>query len=301
MSFEALFSTSVCNGSAPEASWTLASPIALPLAAIASLYAIGAMRLWRRSGRGRPQRFRQALLFSAGWIALAAALLSPIHALGERVFAAHMIEHELLMAIAAPLLVASRPAPPIIWALPTALRQALGAAGRTSTLRAMWAFMSRPLVATILHGATIWVWHIRALFEAALQEGPLHYAQHACFLGTGLLFWWALLPRPGREQACGRAILLLFLTSLHTSLLGALLVVSPRVWYPENAVGSSLWGLVPLEDQQLAGLGMWIPAGLLYGGAALLLASIWICASARRQTSLRVIQSGADVSRAVSP
>src|SRR4051812_35230568 len=89
--FDALFSTSICYGAgSPEAGWTLALPITLPLAAVALVYAIGACRLWRRSGRGRALRSRHALLFAAGWAVLAAALVSPIHALGERVFAAHM-------------------------------------------------------------------------------------------------------------------------------------------------------------------------------------------------------------------
>lgn len=287
MSFDALFSTSICYGNgAPQAGWTLALPITLPLLAVMSLYIVGASRLWRRSSkRGRPLRSRQALLFSAGWAALALALVSPIHALGEHVFAAHMIEHELLMALAAPLLVASRPMAAMMWALPAQLRQAFGAAGHANVLRTIWAFISRPVVATVLHGAAIWVWHVPALFEAALQQGFLHYAQHASFLGTGLLFWWVLLPRPGREQDGGGAVAHLFFTSLHTGLLGALLVVSPRLWYPENAVGSQLWGLSPLEDQQLAGLMMWIPAALIYGGAALFLAAYWIRTSGRRQTS----------------
>ncbi|MBZ9904392.1 cytochrome c oxidase assembly protein, partial [Mesorhizobium sp. BR115XR7A] len=110
MSFEAFFSTSICYGAgAPEAGWTLAFPITLPLAAIALIYALGASRLWLRSSRGRSERTRQVLLFTAGWGVLTGALVSPIHALGERVFAAHMIEHELLMAVAAPLLVAACP------------------------------------------------------------------------------------------------------------------------------------------------------------------------------------------------
>jgi putative membrane protein len=110
MSFDALFSTSICYGNgAPQAGWTLALPITLPLLAVVSLYTAGASRLWRRSGRGRRLRSRQAFQFAAGWAVLAFALVSPIHALGEHVFAAHMIEHELLMAVAAPLLVASRP------------------------------------------------------------------------------------------------------------------------------------------------------------------------------------------------
>jgi cytochrome c oxidase assembly factor CtaG len=283
MSFDALFSTSICYGvGTPDAGWTLALPITLPLAAIAVFYAAGATRLRRRSGRGRRLRLRQGLLFAAGWTILTAALVSPIHALGERVFAAHMIEHELLMAVAAPLLVAACPAAALLWALPVSLRRATGTAGRSRMLQAIWTAISRPVAATILHGVAIWVWHVPVLFEAALERGFLHYAQHTSFFGTGLLFWWALLPRPGREGAYGSAVIHLFLTSLHTGLLGVLLVLSPKLWYPANAAGAGLWGLTPLEDQQLAGLVMWVPAGLVYGGAALLLAGLWIRKSGTR-------------------
>lgn len=284
MNFDALFSTSICYGAgAPQAGWTLALPITLPLTMIALLYAAGAFRLWRRSARSRPLRMRQALLFATGWAILAAALVSPLHALGERVFTAHMIEHELLMAVVAPLLVASRPAAAMMWALPIKLRLAFGAAGQAKMLRTVWAAISRPVAATFLHGVAIWAWHVPALFEAALARGVLHYAQHACFFGTGLLFWWVLLPRSGREQAYGSAVMHLFFTSLHTGLLGVLLLVSPRLWYPVNAAGAKLWNLSPLEDQQLAGLVMWVPAGLIYGGAALLLAGLWIRSSGQRR------------------
>ncbi|MER9866393.1 cytochrome c oxidase assembly protein [Mesorhizobium sp. M0136] len=284
MNFDALFSTSICYGAgAPQAGWTLALPITLPLGVVALLYAAGAFRLWRRSARSRPLRMRQALLFATGWAILAAALVSPLHALGERVFTAHMIEHELLMAVAAPLLVASRPAAAMMWALPIKLRLAFGAAGQAKVLRTVWAAISRPVAATFLHGVAIWAWHVPALFEAALARGVLHYAQHACFFGTGLLFWWVLLPRSGREQAYGSAVMHLFFTSLHTGLLGVLLLVSPRLWYPVNAAGAKLWNLSPLEDQQLAGLVMWVPASLIYGGAALLLAGLWIRSSGQRR------------------
>ena len=68
----------------------------------------------------------------------------------------------------------------------------------------------------------------------------------------------------------------LFFTALHTGLLGVLLALAPRLWYPANAADARLWGLTPLEDQQLAGLVMWVPAGLIYAGAALVLAGVWI-------------------------
>ncbi|MER8844326.1 MULTISPECIES: cytochrome c oxidase assembly protein [Mesorhizobium] len=286
MSFEAFFSTSICYGAgAPEAGWTLAFPITLPLAAIALIYALGASRLWRRSSRGRSERTRQVLLFAAGWGVLTGALVSPIHALGERVFAAHMIEHELLMAVAAPLLVAACPGAALIWALPAALRRGTGRLTHGRIVQAIWTVASRPLNATIIHGIAIWIWHVPVLFEAALQQGVLHYAQHASFLGTALLFWWVILPRSGRQQACGSAVMHLFFTSLHTGLLGVLLLLSPRLWYPQNAGGAALWGLTPIEDQQLAGLVMWVPAGLIYGGAALLLAGLWISKSGTRKAT----------------
>ncbi|MCA0014885.1 cytochrome c oxidase assembly protein [Mesorhizobium sp. B292B1B] len=166
---------------------------------------------------------------------------------------------------------------------PVPFRRALGMVGHGKSLRALWTFASRPVTATIVHGIAIWVWHIPVLFEAALEHGVLHYAQHASFLGTGLLFWWALLPRRRQQQAYGSAVMHLFFTSLHTGLLGVLLLLSPKLWYPENAAGAAVWNLSPIEDQQLAGLVMWVPAGLIYGGAALLLAGLWITTSGTRK------------------
>ena len=189
------------------------------------------------------------------------------------------------MAVAAPLLVAACPGAALMWALPATLRRGTGKLTHGKVLQAVWALAARPLSATVLHGAAIWIWHIPALFEAALQQGVLHYAQHASFLGTALLFWWTLLPRSGRQQAYGSSIMHLFFTSLHTGLLGVLLLVSPKLWYPENGSGAALWDLSPLEDQQLAGLVMWVPAGLIYGGAALLLAGLWISNSGTREAA----------------
>ena len=98
-----------------------------------------------------------------------------------------------------------------------------------------WKFLSRPLSATLLHGAAIWLWHVPALFEAALAQGVLHYLQHASFLGSGLLFWWVLLPCSRPNPTHGVAVMHLFFTALHTGLLGLLLALAPHLWYPGNA------------------------------------------------------------------
>lgn len=276
------FDPSICFGTgATETGWTIGLPITLPLALVAFLYGVGAYRLWRRSSHGHPTNLMRISLFSAGWITLATALVTPVHALGERLFTAHMIEHEMMMVVAAPLLAASTPIAEILWALPQSWRLALARMAHVRPVSGIWMILSLPAVATVLHGLAIWLWHIPFLFEAALQRGPLHYAQHASFLGTGLLFWWTILPRNAGTRAQGTAVLHLFLTSLHTALLGVILFVSPRPWYPSDIAEAQQWGLSVLEDQQLAGLVMWMPAGLVYGAAALLLAERWISATGR--------------------
>jgi putative membrane protein len=114
------------------------------------------------------------------------------------------------------------------------------------------------------------------LYQETLASDAVHSMQHLSFLGTGLLFWWALLA--GREGRLGRpaAVLYLFTTSLHTTLLGALLAFSSTVWYPLYQSRTAPWGMTPLEDQQLAGLIMWVPAGLAYLIAALAVAASWL-------------------------
>jgi len=276
------FDASICFGAgAPQIGWTVGPAILLPLIAVALLYAGGAWRLFRRSSRAQGLRLQQAWLFAAGWAALAITLVTPLHAWSEHLFTAHMIEHELMMIVAAPLIVASGPGAAMMWGLPRSWRRGLGRLFRFGALSGLWRHLTRPAVATVLHGIAIWVWHVPGLFEAALERGFLHYAQHASFFGTALLFWWVMLPRRGGEQGPGASVAHFFLTSMHTSLLGVLLLLSPRLWYPENSGLSELWGLSPLEDQQLAGLVMWVPGGLAYGGAALLLAGLWIKSSSK--------------------
>ncbi|WP_225768543.1 cytochrome c oxidase assembly protein [Inquilinus sp. Marseille-Q2685] len=259
--------------------WTWDPWVTGPLLLTALLYAGGVARLWRRAGPGRGVGSGQTAMFAAGWLALAVALVTPLHALGERLFTAHMVEHEVLMVLAAPLLVLSRPIGAMLWGLPQGWRRSLGAAAGARVWRRCWWALTDPLTATVLHGIAIWAWHVPALFAAALADEGMHALQHASFLVTALLFWWSLLCRRGSRAA---AIGHLFATALHTGLLGALLVFSTRVWFPDQAGEAARWGLTALEDQQLAGLVMWIPACLAYPVAGLALAGLWIAGAGRR-------------------
>ena len=237
--------------------------IVVPLLLAIVLYSTGSVRVWRPT---------QALAYFAGWLTLALALLSPFHSLAEHLFTWHMVEHEIIMAISAPLLVMGRPIGILLWGLPHTARLGLTHAARRPVIQRLWSWLTRPLNATLIHALAIWVWHAPALFDAAVTHELLHRLQHLSFLVSALLFWYSLL----HTSRSGEALWHLFFTMLHTSLLGALLALSPRVLYLAQTAHSLAFGLTPLEDQQLAGIFMWVPAGTIYAGAALLFAARWI-------------------------
>jgi putative membrane protein len=258
--------------------WTWDPWVVLPLALSGGLYLTGLVRLWRRAGIGRGVKLWQAACFACGWLLLVFALVTPLHWLGERLFVAHMIEHEILMALAAPLLVVGGPVA-MLWAFPVTMRHRLGGIGQKPLVARSWRWLTNPPVATLLHGVALWIWHAPPLYEAALADSWMHWLQHLSFFVTALLFWRALLQGREGERAYGAAVFYLFVTSLHTGFLGILLAFFRRPIYPTQTSAAPEWGLTPLEDQQLAGLFMWIPAGLIYAGMALVLAGLWITRS----------------------
>jgi len=182
---------------------------------------------------------------------MAVAVVGPLHELAEQLLWAHMVQHEMLMVIAAPLLALGRPVEAWAWAL------GRGSAGVVRALRPF----SEARLAWSLHAIAIWLWHLPLAFGAALANPALHFLQHASFFATAALFWWSIV----NAQRQLPALVSLFTTMLHTGALGALMALSPVPWYPGY----------DLEDQQLAGLVMWIPAGLAYPAAALWILFGW--------------------------
>jgi putative membrane protein len=248
--------------------WRFEPAIVLPLALSAVLYARGS-----RASRGVSSL--QFACFWAGWISLALSLVSPLHPLGEVLFSAHMVQHEVLMLISAPLLVLARPMVPTLWGLPMEWRRSAGHWSKTDAVQRVWRGLTHPLAAWLIHAAVLWIWHSPALFQATLTSEWVHAAQHISFLGSALLFWWSLLYASGRTSY-GAGVLYVFTTAVHTSILGALLTFSATPWYPAYAATARNWGLSALEDQQLGGLIMWIPAGLVYVAAGLGLFAAWL-------------------------
>jgi cytochrome c oxidase assembly factor CtaG len=260
--------------------WTLSPEVTVPLALALGLYLIGLLRLRRRSGRGRDNLARGAWLYVAGWAVLAGALVSPLHEAGEVSFTMHMIEHEAIMLVAALLLVAARPGPVLLWGLPGAARQGLAPLLRWL----LWDALARPAAATAIQAVVLIVWHLPGLFDRALRSEGLHILQHTCFVVSALLFWWAVLPRGEERSRRLVSALCLFVTSVVGGGLGALMALGSSPWYPfYAAMGMTPFGLTPQEDQELAGLIMWVPGGAFHLAAALI-----VLAGALRSTPERL-------------
>jgi cytochrome c oxidase assembly factor CtaG len=248
-------------GSASDLAWRIA--VAVPLALAGTAYCRGLHRVWRRAGPGRGVRSADALAFGAGLVVLGVMLALPLHAWGRLRFTPHMIEHQLLTLVAAPLLAAGGAGVPYLFALPRGWRRRVAGWGASEGLRRLWRGAFHPAVAWALHAGALWLWHAPALFDAALQSEVVHYLQHVSLFGTALLFWVSILPRRSDARTRMVGVFSLFTTSLHATLLGALLTLSPSIWYESYGAAAEAGGLSALEDQQLAGLVMWVPGGLV--------------------------------------
>lgn len=246
-------------------------------AAIA-LYLRGVMRL-RTSGSSAHFRWWEIAAFLGAWGVIFLSLTSPLDRWSDVRFSAHMTQHELLMLIAAPLIVIARPLVAGLWAFADQPRRAMQRiASKLNGAR----LLMHPVSVVLLHGATLWIWHIPSLFESALRHEGIHAFQHLTFFGTAALFWWTLVHGRFGKLGYGAAVFFVFITMLHSGVLGALLTFSPQHFYPTHAARTAAAGANPLDDQQLAGLLMWIPAGAIMMILGLALFAAWLGALERR-------------------
>jgi len=245
----------------PQAPWAARPEVALALAAAAGIYAAGWWRLARRGAPASPARVAAAL---AGLAAAGAALLSPLDALAHRSFAAHMLQHMLLVAVAAPALLLADPFPVVLWGLPSGARRLAGRwLARPAPLRRLLACATAMPVAFALHAAVVWSWHLPAAYDGALADRLVHDVEHAAFLAAALLFWWPVIhpaPRLRAPGAHAARIVYLVLGAFQTAALGLLLTVAPVVIYRTYAAAA---GAAALDDQALGGVVMWGLGGVV--------------------------------------
>jgi putative membrane protein len=240
-----------------------------------SLYAIGHHRVKRHGGY---QRGREAAAFWVGWAAMMIAVLPPIDGLATILFSAHMFQHELLMLIGAPLVVAGRPFSTCLWGLPSTARRSAGRLLQGGAIGGAWRTLTAPAIAWLLHGVVLWVWHVPALYEWAVRNEGVHAIQHAMFVGTSVLFWWGLIYGRYGRAGYGASVFYVFTTVVHTGWLGAAFALSPSPIYAVYAHRSA----DPVSDQQLAGLVMWVPAGIVLTLTGIALFAAWLGEAERR-------------------
>ena len=235
--------------------WAHTPPeILLPLLVLASLYALGWSRLSRRA---RPSRSARRPAFTlVGFAALVVALLSPLDQLADRLFAAHMVQHMLLIMVAAPALLLADPFPIIAWALPHAWRLRIARwITRASTAGRVWRAATAMAPAWILSACILWIWHIPPAYDAALAHRWLHHLEHVSFFLGAVLFWWPVIhpaPHYRRGASYPARVVYLVLGAFQTAALGLLITLAPRVLYRSYAGGPTA-----LEDQTWGGVVMW--------------------------------------------
>ena len=240
------------------------------------------------ASRTKPGEAWRRRAFWAASATIAIALVSPLDALSGVLASAHMVQHVLLILVAAPLLTLSAPMTTLLRGSPAVVRDASLRCRRGLRLtRANLRPLRHPVSVWLLHAGTLWFWHSAVPYEAAVEHHAVHAVEHASFLVSGVLFWRVVLGARAVDRVPpGLGVLLVFAMAMQSGFLSALLTFAETPWYSVYAATTPAWGLDPLADQQLSGVIMWIPAGLLYVAAGLGLFVTWIRASEQAERAV---------------
>ncbi len=271
--------------------WNLAPPILFALGIVAVAYAWGIRNLVRAGGR--TDRARIAACAGA-WLALALAFISPLNALADNLLSAHVLQHMLVVLVAAPLFILGAAPFTMAAALPVSLRRHLVATwNRSRLLSYIWHWLNRAPVAWLIFASVLWLWHLPLFYHLSIASEWLHFAEHGTFLAAALLFWWALV-HPVRQADFGPSIISAFTTALQSGALGAALAFSARPWYSVYGATTVRLNFAPLADQQLAGLFIWIPSSIVYALAAMILFTVWLNSVEREMREQQQLVLGQD-------
>jgi len=248
-----------------DLAWNFRPEVVVPLLVAAGLYAVGWWRLSRRTPA--PIARTRAGLALGGLLAIALALVSPLNGHAERLFVAHMVQHMLLITVAAPSLLLADPFPIVMWALPQPVRIRTGRwLRRASFFGRVWSSLTAVSVTWIAYALALWGWHIPVAYDAALSDRVVHDVEHVTFFAAAVLFWWPVIhpaPRFRRPVPHALRIVYLVLGAFQTAALGLVLTLAPAVLYESYSAAVRPGGLGALDDQVWGGIVMWALGGLI--------------------------------------
>ncbi len=238
------------------ARWTFDPWLICGMTLAVVLYARGARGLVGRAGfpAWRPW------CFALGILVILIALTSPIDSLGHLLLSVHMVQHWLLLMLAAPLLLLGAPGIPVLRALPRVVRrEALGPFLASPRIRHAFSILVHPVTGVVAFTLATWIWHAPALYQAALESTVVHRLEHATFLAGAILFWWSIIaPWPWRRRWHEIALVgCLLAADLQNTVFCAVLTFSQSVIYPNYEATSTAYGWNALRDQHTAGAFMW--------------------------------------------
>jgi cytochrome c oxidase assembly factor CtaG len=238
-----------------RADWTFAPIVLIALACYVGVY-VWRWRISRAEGGPRAASGGRLVLWCAGVFCLFLALVSPIDALGEQLASVHMVQH-LLIADLAPILLTLGLTK---WILRPATR-------RIHWIERAAGPFGHPAFGVVAYVGVMWLWHIPALYNAALRNGNVHVLEHLSFGAAGLLYWWHLLsPIRSRLRLGGMGpVLYMASTKILVGFLGILLAFSPTLLFDFYDTNGTRWGLSPLDDQHVAGLVMALEQSIVMG------------------------------------
>jgi putative membrane protein len=249
--------------------WSFDPPLVLVID-LAILYWVGSRRTVTPERTAREQRWRSACLY-VSLAVLAIALSSPLEPLSEQLFWAHMVQHILLLVVAAPLMVIARPWVRVWRCLPLATRRSVARGlvqgERAAPLRGLSRELGTPAVSFVLFSAVLLGWHIPALFDATLRSGALHALEHTLFFCTALLFWKQVIHSPPLRVRLGppQRVVYVIGAMVVSWALAVALALAPRPLYAFYAHEASRpGGISALADQQLAAGIMWVPGSITF-------------------------------------
>ena len=238
--------------------WSYDPLVTVLLALSATLYLSGLVRMDARARRAIAPPWRAAC-YGAAFAILVVALLSPLDGRADTSFAWHMGQHLLLMIVAAPLLALSNVQLVSLFAFPIGGRRRIGRwVGGVPGVKSGASDRRGPWVAAACFTAGLWLWHAPVLYEAALANNLIHTLEHLTFLVTAAVFWRMVSTAGDRRLDLGGSVLIVTLVGLQGNLMAALITLAPSPLYGIYSVTAGL------EDQQIAGLIMWVPAGFIY-------------------------------------